>query len=77
MSIPDKRKKVSIFHVNMLRQWYHAKPTSYFNNERDEELSDSDEEILQLLSDTSIGTRQDVVMGKEQDEQQRQDLKIY
>ena len=25
--MPDKRKKVSIFHVNMQRGWYHAKET--------------------------------------------------
>ena len=72
--MPDKRMKVRVFHVNMLRGWYHAKGTSCFTNEQDEETSDSDEEIPQLLSVTSKGTWRDVVMGKDLDEQQLQDF---
>ena len=72
--MPDKRKKVRIFHVNMLRGWYYAKGTSYFINEHEEETSDNDEEMPQLLWDTPKGTWQDVVMGKDLDEHQRQDL---
>ena len=70
----DKGKKVRIFHVNMLRGWYHAKGTSCFINEHEEETSDTDEEIPQLLSDTPKGTWQDVLMSKDLNEQQRQDL---
>ena len=65
---PDKRKKVRIFHVNILRGWYHAKGTSFFNNEQEEGTPDSDEEIPQLLSDVPKGTWQEVVMGKDPDE---------
>ena len=65
------------FHDNMLRGWYHTKGTSYFINEHEEETSDNDEEIPQLLSDTPKGTRHDVVMGKDLEEQRRQRLIRY
>lgn len=60
--------------MNMLKRCYQVTDTSYFAPDKQDEASDSDDNVLQLVPDRIKETWQEVITGYNLEQAQRQDL---